>query len=186
MGRPIAKLVAEKLGYEYYDRDIIDKAIENIEFPVEKYLQMSDKPLSTYDRMMYPLGFGDAVKQDKIFKAEKAAIIDLATANNCVIVGRCSDYILKTADEKVNVFSVFVYAPIDARQNFCRQELEIMPTNINDYIYKIDKGRADYYKRHTGEEFSSRRYRNLMLDSSCVTKEQAAEIICQMAKYTFN
>ena len=94
MGRPIAKIVAEKMGYEYLDRDIIDATVEKTGIPIEQFLEMDERPLTAYDKMMYPLGIGDAVKQDRIFAAEEEAIRELAEKKNCVIVGRCSDYIL--------------------------------------------------------------------------------------------
>ena len=34
MGRPIAKKMAEKLGIEYYDRDIVDQAAKKLNLPV--------------------------------------------------------------------------------------------------------------------------------------------------------
>lgn len=184
MGRPIAKAVAEKLGFAYYDRDIIDAAASSVSMPVEKYLEMSDKPLSKYDKMMYPLGIGDAVKQDMIFEAEKKAILKLAEKQNCVIVGRCSDYILSTAKKK-ELLSIFIYAPVETRERFCQKELGILPEKVDDYIIRVDSGREEYYKRHTGEDFKSPRYRNMMLDSAVLPMEEAVELICQMAKFRF-
>lgn len=185
MGRPIAKMVAEKLGFAYYDRDIIDAAASSVSMPVDKYLQMSDKPLSKYDKMMYPLGIGDAVKQDLIFAAEKKAILKLAEKQDCVIVGRCSDYIMSTAKKK-ELLSIFIYAPVETREKFCQKELGILPDKVDDYIIRVDSGREEFYQRHTGEDFKSPKYRNMMLDSSALPLEKTAELICRMAKYKFN
>lgn len=184
MGRPIAKAVAERMGFTYYDRDIIDAVASKVSIPVEKYLQMNDKMLSAYDRMMYPLGIGDAAKQDLIFQAEKEAILKLSEKEDCVIVGRCSDYILKTS-HKQNVLSVFIYAPVEARQQFCKQKLGILPEKTDDYIIRVDRGRAEYYERQTGERFDSPKYRNLMIDSSSASMEDIVGVICQMAECKF-
>lgn len=184
MGRPIAKAVAEKLGYEYYDRDIIDAAAAKLNTPIESYLGMSEKKLTAYDKMMYPLGIGDAIKQDAIFKAEKEAILNLTGKTNCVVVGRCSDYIMKIAGHK-NLFSIFIYAPYEIRKRFCIRELNIVPERVDDYIIRVDEGRSEFYKRHTGADFQSDTYRNLMLDSSFLPKEQLVDLICMMAEYKF-
>lgn len=184
MGRPIAKAVAEKMGYEYYDRDIIDATVKKAKIPIDTYLGLSEKKLSKYDKMMYPLGIGDAIKQDQIFQAEKEVILNLAEKKNCVVVGRCSDYIMQTVGHK-NLFSVFIYAPYEKREKFCIRELGILPEKVNDYIIRVDSGRAEFYKRHTGEEFLSGKYRNLMLDSSFLPKEELVDIICKMAEYKF-
>lgn len=185
LGRPIAKAVAEELGFEYYDRDIIDTAADALHMPIKDYLEMNDKPLTAYDKMMYPLGIGDAVKQDHIFDAERKAIQDLASKKDCVIVGRCSDYILKTA-KKENLLSLFIYAPQEAREQFCIHELNIVPEKVTDYILRVDTSRREFYKRHTGEEFESIRYRNMMLDSSTLPKEEIVQLICRLARAKFH
>lgn len=185
MGRPIARMIAEKMGYAYYDRDIIDEVAVRSSIPIDKYLQMSEKPLTGYDKMIYPLGIGDAAKQDRIFSAEKEVILKLADKQNCVIVGRCSDYIMKTAS-KQNVFSVFIYAPYEARERFCQTELGILPDKVQDYIIRVDRGRAQYYKRQTGEEFMSQKYRNMMIDSSAFSSEAVVDLICQAAENYFS
>ena len=184
MGRPIAKIVAEKMGYEYLDRDIIDATVKKTGIPIEEFLDMDEKPLSAYDKMIYPLGIGDAVKQDKIFEAEKEAILELSEKQNCVIVGRCSDYILHKAKRK-NLFSVHIYAPVHIRKNFGMQELGILPDKIDDYIIRVDSGRSEFYQRHTGVSFNSLRYRDAKINSEYLTKEQIADAICVMAKYRF-
>jgi len=185
MGRPIAKLVAEKMGYEYLDRDIIDATVKKTGIPIEEFLDMDEKPLTAYDKMIYPLGIGDAVKQDKIFEAEKEAILELSSKQNCVIVGRCSDYILHKA-KRPNLFSIHIYAPVHIRKNFGMQELGILPDKIDDYIVRVDSGRSEFYKRHTGVSFSSQRYRDVMINSEYLTKDQIAEAICTMAKFRFS
>ena len=184
MGRPIAKIVAEKMGYEYLDRDIIDATVEKTGIPIEQFLEMDERPLTAYDKMMYPLGIGDAVKQDRIFAAEGEAIRELAEKKNCVIVGRCSDYILHKANKK-SLFSVHIYAPIQVRKNFGMEQLEIRPDKIDDYIIRVDTGRSEFYKRHTGVSFSSMTYRDMMINSESVPKEEIADIICYMAKKKF-
>lgn len=184
MGRPIARRVAEIMGYEYLDRDIIDATVAKTGIPIEEFLDMEEKPLSAYDKMIYPLGIGDAVKQDKIFEAEKEAIIELSSKQNCVIVGRCSDYILHKA-KKRNLFSVHIYAPVNVRKNFGMQELGILPDKIDDYIVRVDSGRSEFYKRHTGVSFNSMKYRDVLINSEYLTQEEIAQSICSMARYRF-
>ena len=184
MGRPIAKRVAEIMGYEYLDRDIIDATVKKTGIPIEEFLDMEEKPLTPYDKMIYPLGIGDAVKQDKIFEAEKEAILELSSKQNCVIVGRCSDYILHKA-KKQNLFSVHIYAPVHVRKNFGMQELGILPDKIDDYIVRVDSGRSEFYRRHTGVSFNSMRYRDILISSEYLTKEEVAQSICTMARYRF-
>ena len=151
---------------------------------VEKFGYKSVMQIPTIDKIVINMGIGDAVKQDRIFAAEEEAIRELAEKKNCVIVGRCSDYILHKANKK-SLFSVHIYAPIQVRKNFGMEQLEIRPDKIDDYIIRVDTGRSEFYKRHTGVSFSSMTYRDMMINSESVPKEEIADIICYMAKKKF-
>lgn len=184
LGRPIAKLIAKKMNIAYYDRDIIDATAEMLGIPVGQYQELKEKKLTTYDKMMYPLGIGDMVMQDKIFEAEKKVILDLAAKEDCLIVGRCADYILYNSDI-CNTFNVFIYAPYENRKMNCHVEFGIVPEFADDYIIKVDSSRSKVYERYTGSEFMSLAYRNMLIDSSKMSKEDIADLIIDAASKSF-
>ena len=184
MGRPIAKMVAEKMGYEYLDRDIIETAAVQMGEPVYKLSEYEDHTLMPYEKMAFPLGFGTAEKQNSLFEIEKKIILDRAAQKNCVIVGRCSDYILRTAGFK-NLLNIFIYAPYEARYNYCLKYLGFAENAVEKYIDKIDKGRRGYYRKYTGEDFESATYRDLMMSSASLSLAQVAELICTAARLKF-
>ena len=78
MGRPIAKKMAQKLGIEYYDRDIVDQAAKKLDLPVSVVdeNEESAKKIVTnpFSRMKYPLGKGTDSTQDKIFEVQQNII----------------------------------------------------------------------------------------------------------------
>ena len=184
LGRLIARGVAEQLGYEYDDRDIIETAAEEIAEPVYELNEYDGHQYSKYGRMMFPLGYGIKSKQKKLFEIEKKVILDFATSKNCVIVGRCSDYILKEAGLE-NVYSVFIYAPHPARFNYCIKNLGLTNEAAEVYMEKVDKAREAFYIEHTGEKFHSLKYRNLLVDSSALPMEQTIDLICKGASMKF-
>lgn len=184
LGRPIAKMVAERLGFAYYDRDIIEMAAEKIGQPVYKLSEYDGHKVTPYRKMMFPLGFGVSAKQDQLFEIEKKIIIDFAKQENCVVVGRCADYVLTEADV-ANLYNVFIYAPYGARYNYCLKNLGFTEEAVGKYMEKIDNARADFYKHYTGEKFESVRYRSLMIDSSSMPIEKVAEFICEGAGLRF-
>lgn len=67
MGRPIAKKMAEKLGIEYYDRDIVDQAAKKLNLPVSVVDEVEETAkkvkASPFARMMFPLGKGTSNTQ---------------------------------------------------------------------------------------------------------------------------
>ena len=75
LGRPIAKLMSNKLGVEYYDRDIVDQAAKKLNLPVSVVDEVEETAkkvkASPFARMMFPLGKGTSNTQDKIFEAQR-------------------------------------------------------------------------------------------------------------------
>lgn len=184
MGRKIAKLTAEKMNFKYYDRDIIELTAKELRGSVEELSNFDDKKISVFQKMMYPLGKGTSSMQNTLYEMEKSVILDLASAGNCVIVGRCSDFILHESGHK-DMLNVFIYAPYDTRIINSENELGLSQGMAEDCVEKVNKARQDFYRLHTGESFYSHKYRNLMIDSSVMSHEKCAEVIAEIAQEKF-
>ena len=95
MGRPIAKKMAEKLGIEYYDRDIVDQAAKKLNLPVSVVDEVEETAkkvkASPFARMMFPLGKGTSNTQDKIFEAQQN-IISCGKRDMCYCRKVCGFY----------------------------------------------------------------------------------------------
>lgn len=182
MGRPIAKIIAERMGFRYYDRDIIELTVKELHGNIEELAVLEEKNTSIFAKMMYPLGHGTALVQDKLYEMEKSVILDLASGDDCVIVGRCSDYILHECRHP-NMLNIFIYAPYDCRVAFCEEELHLSTEKAKSYIKSVDKARCEFYKFRTGVSYYSTKYRNLMVDSSIASHEACADLICAAAKH---
>jgi pyruvate carboxylase subunit A len=184
LGRMIGEKISEMMNFEYFDRDIIEKSAIEMGKPVYELSEFDGQTASKYGRMMFPLGHGFADKQRKLFEIEKKIILEFAEKRNCVIVGRCSDFILHEA-EFSNVYSVFIYAPYNARFNYCLNTLGLTPEAAEVYIEKVDTARNKFYQEYTGEYFDSIKYRNLMVDSSTLSIDDTAKLICEGAILKF-
>lgn len=108
LGRPVAKLLAEKMEVNFYDRDIVEMAAEKQGIPLHEASRIEESA-SKFAFMKFPLGLGTTETQDKLFQVESKIIREIAERESCVIVGRCSDSILEDFD---NHLSIFVYAPM--------------------------------------------------------------------------
>lgn len=98
-GHEIGKQLAEKLGYKFYDSEII-KMVANTTNYSEDYINKKDEKMpnqSVFDLVNYMYDHYDKQEspKDSIYKAEVKAIKDISKKGNCVIIGRCADYILK-------------------------------------------------------------------------------------------
>ncbi len=187
LGRKIAREVADHLGYEYYDRDIIELAVKEMRGDIEKLSAFDQQPISPFDKMMHPLGLGNTKMKRALFEMEKSIMVDLAASRNCVIVGRCSDYVLREygiPDE--NMLNVFIYAPIEKRLINCKEELQIEdPGEAYLYLTGVDKAREVFYKHCTKHRFTSNKFRHLLIDSSMADFSKVADIIMDSAKIKF-
>ena len=103
MGRPIAEKLAKKLGINYYDRDIVDMTAKKLNMSVSEISELEESVQGKFFYMKYPLGMATTETQDKIFEQQKEIIRNLAQKGSCVVVGRCSDYILKDFDNCINI-----------------------------------------------------------------------------------
>lgn len=88
----------------------------------------------------------DEAPKDKIFEAESQVVRDLAKKGNCVIVGRCADYVLRNS---ANCLKVFFSAPLESRIKRVAQRQNISEKEARAVVQKNEKLRADNYRYYT-------------------------------------
>jgi len=98
----------------------------------------------------------------------------LAEEESCVIIGRCADYILRDYDY---VLSVFVHAPEDFCITEAMKKLSLPLKEIDKFINKTDKRKAEYYKYYTGRDWTDARNYDLALNASKLGFERCMEAI---------
>lgn len=183
MGRPIARMVSERLGIEYYDRDIVEMTSKNLQLPVSTISDVEESAKTAFFNMNYPLGMGTTAIQDSIFSVQKKIIIDLAERESCIIVGRCADYILW---DRKNIFNVFIYAPYEARLSNCIERLNLRPDEAKKMIASVDKARESYHRHYCGYSMSDKEHKHLMIDSSLLGIEGTCEILTDVIRKKFS
>ena len=97
----------------------------------------------------------------------------------CVIVGRCSDYVL---GERPECLKVFVHADMASRVERCVEEYHIPSDDMERRIVQMDKGRANYYNYYTGHIWGDMRRYDLTLNSGMIGVEGAVELIVTLVK----
>ena len=158
-GPEIGKMLAKSLGIEYYDRDLVDKVVEKI--GVEKHLveEADNKNFVPYG-IETSLGTRYANLSNKVIYTQFDVIRKMAKTS-CVIIGRCSDYILKGQENVVNE----------------RHAAEV----IRDY----DNALHRRYKYITGTYRGDRHNRHLLVDSSVLGWEKTAKFIKSFVEMRF-
>ena len=151
-GHDIGKALAEKLGYAFYDQEIIEMTAGTTGYTPE-FIQKNEEMMTSsflYDlvNQMYMYAQADEeAPKDKIYEAESKVVKELAEKGNCVIVGRCSDYVLR---DNRNCLRVFFSAPMENRMKRVMERLHLSEKDARQKIQKEDKWRADNYRYYTG------------------------------------
>lgn len=179
-GHSIAVEVAERLGVEFYDRDIIKNAAKESGIDPE-LLEKSEESISRADsfiRTISPISYDQA---DAIFNAEKQVIIEIAKKGPCVILGRCADVILKEAG--IDCLSVLLYADVEAREKRVGELIgSDKKAEIDKAIKKVDHNRHSHYAYFTDKHWGDYKNYNIMLDTGALGYERCIDMIVDAAK----
>ena len=183
LGRPIARMVSENLGIEYYDRDIVEMTSKDLNLPVSAISDVEESAKSAFFNMNYPLGMGTTGIQDSVFAVQKKIIVDLAERESCIIVGRCADHIL---EDYKNIIHIFIYAPYEARLKNCVERLNMRPDEAKKMIASVDKARESYHRHYCGYVMSDKEHKHVMIDSSVLGVEGTCEILTEIIRMRFS
>ena len=180
-GRIIGKLVAEKLGVPFYDREIIDLAVEESGFSREMIESAELKATSSFAySLASTVSFGESVSggslsvNEKLFLAQFDVIKKIGDSGEGVIVGRCADYVLR---DTPGVTNVFIYSEMEERIKRCVEVYGDDPEKVKHTIATYDKARQNYYNYHTCQKWGDYRNYNLIINSYCISEEEAADLI---------
>ena len=150
-GHDIGKILAEKLGYDFYDAEIIRMTAGTTGYTPE-FIRKNEEIMTNsllYDlvnQMYLNTDRQDEAPKDKIFEAECQVVRNLAKKGNCVIVGRCADYVLRNSG---NCLKVFFSAPLVSRIRRVAQRQNISEGEAKATVQKNEKLRADNYRYYT-------------------------------------
>ena len=190
-GRTIGEMLAKDMGIHYYDKELIKLASEDSGINERLFVNADEKIKMTklfkmvkkvYNGKLIPPESDDFVSDHNLFNYQAKVIKQLAEEESCVMIGRCADYVLKDYD---NVLSVFIHAPKDYCMEQAAKKVSMSSRELEKYIAKTDKRRAEYYKFYTGREWTDARNYDLCLDSSKLGFERCVEEIQAYLKVRF-
>lgn len=190
-GRTVGEMLAQKLNIHYYDKELMKLASDDSGINEALFVNADEKLKNTslfriaqnvYSGELLPPESDDFTSNDNLFNYQAKIIRMLAEEESCVIMGRCADYVLKDYD---NVLSVFVHAPHDFCMKQAGEKHSMSEKELERFVAKTDRRRADYYKYHTGREWTDARNYDLCLDSSKLGFERCVEEIIAYMKVRF-
>ena len=180
-GRTIGQMLSERLGVEFYDKDIIKLASEESGINEALFGQSDERTKGGLGkRSVYK---GEVISPDKkgftseenLFNYTAKVIKKLASEKSCIIVGRCADFVLRDCKEAVRVF---VWADEESCiKNAAEVKGIVDRKEALKTIAATDKSRAEYYKAHTGKNWNDARNYDVCLNSGDLGFEKCVDII---------
>lgn len=181
-GRSIAKELAKRLGYDYYDSELTMKVAEETGFD-PSYIADAGEYAPGRSILSYALGsasphaVGNHMSaSDYLWATQSRIITELAEKGNCVIVGRCADYILRNREDCLNVF---IHAKDEYRAKRIVELYGVRDKSPQKRLEEKDSKRSVNYKYFTGREWGKIENYHLALDSSVLGSEGCVKLLVQ-------
>lgn len=187
-GANIAKIIAERLGWELLDNKLIDaiaraghvdaKVVTQLDEHAESWLAHINR-----DAMRATSAFagivadaGDCFDPDVMTELTRLIIEEAHTRGDCVIVGRGAQCILQ---DKQDVFHAFVYAPLHDRIARLQKRLG-SEVHLERRIHEVDSERVHYLRQRFSREWKDPDLYNMMICSHKGEEATAKVILCAL------
>ena len=182
-GKLVADALGRKLGIPVYDSELITKASQDSGFSAELFVRKDEKRSFFSFTSIFANGFStdqdNYMSENSLFKLQSATISKLAETGSAIIVGRCSDYILR---DRTDTLDVFLTAPAEVRARRVSDRSGIPYDDALEMLEKRDKGREEYYNYYTFGDWGKASNYDICVDSSILGIEGTAEFIIDFAR----
>lgn len=180
-GRSVGKLLSERIGYEFYDNKLVEEVARRSGFAPE-FIEEHGEYASARSSLLF---YWATAKQttmdhlsmhDQLFIAQTKVIQELAEKGNCVIVGRCADYILR---KRSDCLHVFIFSDMDSRAARIVERYGADTKSPQKLLQERDQKRSVFYKNYTGRAWGQTHNYDLCLNSATIGIESCAALIEQ-------
>lgn len=190
-GKYIGEELAKRLNIKCYDNELLKEVSKNLNISIDTLEKVDEKQkssfwytLATNSTFLSNKELSSLSAEDKLFLEQAKVIEDLYDRESCIIIGRCSDYILR---DKPNVISIFIYSS-DMQFKINRKE-EFEKLSKREALKKIesvDRQRSDYYERFTSQVWGDKKNYELCMDTSKLGVEMSIDLLEQYLRNRFN
>ena len=176
-GKEVAIRLGKRLGIPVYDNELISKAAQDSGFSPELFRKSDEKrrpfSISSIFTGTFEPSTESYVSDKGLFQLQSEAIRHIAELGSAVIVGRCSDYILR---------DVFLTAPEQVRIGRIVERTGLSDEKAGSLITSMDRNRSEYYNYYTFGNWGVASNYDLCLDTSILGIGGTADFIIEFAK----
>lgn len=183
-GKYIGERLAEELNLKFYDKSLLERVSKESQIDLSLLEETDEKEKNRfwYSLAMASFSNGNSANSfvglpnnQKYFIEETKVIEEIAETENCIIVGRCSNHILKNHP---NAIHIFLYA----QDMVFKVERKLKYGNLTQkeavkLIQKTDKERAAYYEYFTDGKWGDKSEYDICIDTSKLGVDQTIELL---------
>lgn len=190
-GAWVGRAVAQQLGFQYADREILAAAARELNVQAADLEPMEERTASIWERIgtLFALGAPDtpfipptlpSVTESRLFEVEQEVIKSVAAHGNAVLVGRGAAHILQ---ESSDVLRVFLHAPLQNRITLAMTEYGFTDRAEAEAVVRDSDGaRANFVKTLTRKNWCDATLYDVTLDTSVVGLERAVDILVDLVR----
>ena len=179
-GKELAGILARKLDLPIYDEDMIKLASKELGVDEAKAKQEDE---THTNELVHALTAGgmfaakeyEASAKDVMFNVQSQIILELAKKSSCIIVGRCSNYVLEQAG--IPTFDIFVVADTNDRIHHIEERDHTNYERAKTYVRQTERRREAYFNYYTSYEWGNPQYYDLCVNTSNIDLNELADHI---------
>ena len=180
-GRTIGKMLADKLGVKFYDKELIRMASDASGINEALFGQSDEKTKNSvfgkpgvYKGEVIAPEKSGFISEENLFNYQAMVIKQIASEGSCVIVGRCADYILQ---DKADCLKVFINADMKFRAERIVKEYGERDQSPEERLKDKYKRRAAYHRFYTDMKWGHAQNYHITLDSGALGIDKCVDIL---------
>lgn len=183
-GHLLGEMLSKELGIKLYDKEFIHLAAQESGMD-EAYIRKNEQSIPSFWLKSVYAQNKNTVEQsmaadDVLFVAESRIVQEVAAKEDCVIVGRCADFVL---EGQPGLIRVFCCAGLDAASQRCVQEYGLPVDKAESEIKRVNRKRMAHYEYYTGRKWDDPHHYDLVVNTSQVSIEEACRMIGELYRH---
>ena len=181
-GRAVGEKLAKALEIAFFDKSLIHLAVRKSGLDPMTIEKAEEEAANKF---LFNLAIGGYVStgvfsqmsvplSDQVFFAQSRVIEEIAAQDDCVILGRCANYVLRNHPGCIRVF---IYGEAKDKLRRIVQEYGVSEEEAEAKMIRTDKGRANYHEHYTEQIWGSVKIYDIAINTSFTGIDGAVEVI---------
>lgn len=172
-GRTVADLLSQRLGWDVYDKEIVDHMAADDSVRRRLYHLMDERRDNWLDAILRPISLGPGTLRNDYFRRLRLAIATIASQSNAIFLGRGAGLLLP-ADRGIHVRLI---ADREKRISAYAARQNLDPQKAAAEVDRIDREREQFLTGHFGSVSDEAGRYDLVLNMTGFSATQAADLI---------